>query len=64
MKTSIVNDLNESHSPTVPILSPYGVIMALILILSHKGVIKGQPPNIAMFGVELKVLMSTLTIGD
>ena len=39
-----------------------GVIVTLTLTLPPKGVVKGQPPNIAMFAIKLKVLMSILTI--
>ena len=35
--------------------------MSLTLALSPEGIIKGQPPNITMFGIKLKVL-STLIL--
>ena len=38
-------------------LAPLRVIMTMTRL--PKGVIKGQPPNIVMFGIKLKVLMST-----
>ena len=39
-----------------------GVI--LIFTPSPKGVIKGQPPNITMFGIKSKVLMSASLVDD
>ena len=44
MSTSTVGDLIESHSPPTLIPAP-------------KGVIKGQPLHIAIFGINLNVLM-------
>ena len=38
--------------------------IVLTLTLSLTGIVKGQPLNIAMFGIKSKFLMSTLTVDD
>ena len=61
MRTLTFNYLNGSCSPpSRP--CPLKGLHDLDLDPVPKGVVKGQPPNIAMFGIKLKILMSILTI--
>ena len=60
MRMLTFSDLNECCLAPVPTMPPYRDHHDLDP--APKWVIKGQPSNIAMFGIKSKVLMSTSTI--